>query len=561
MEKVKLSIIVPVYNVEQYVEKCLNSLLEQNSNDYEIIVVDDGSTDNSNKIIEKIIKNKKNAKLYKKRNGGLGSARNYGFSKSNGDYVSFVDSDDWVEKDYVKRILDKINNNKYDLITFNMIGINDGWKDGITRVIYPNFKRMNKHDFLKVCFEPAFACARVYKKSLIESHKFPEENYWFEDMYTMPFILSDSEEMGYINKGLYYYRQRNQSITQSHMNKKSLDVILAWKNGIQNIKREYFDDYIYALYKSIVSFIYFKPEFAEDYLNFYKENKKYFKNNKYIKKAIMKKEIEDISNKKLIPKKIHYFWFGNGKKSEIFEKCYNSWKKYAPDCEIIEWNERNCDINECEYVKEAYENKKWAFVTDYFRLKIIKEYGGIYVDTDTEFTTYIHSLLLNEAFFAFETNNVHAGIFGAVPNNKMITTIFNTYNGEHFINSDGTFNTVNTIPKRISKVLAENTSIRFDGEEQILENNIRIYSADVLTLNMYNDRNIAEHHYEATWWDAKYGIRSYKYDVLEYYFQHTVPSSKNLYINKDLKLRVLFRKIVPYNIRVKLKNILRRLKK
>ena len=106
-----------------------------------------------------------------------------------------------------------------------------------------------------------------------------------------------------------------------------------------------------------------------------------------------KDNFKDILNKNIV-----------SKKGDIFEKCYESWKKYAPDFEIIEWNEANCDVNECAYVKEAYENKKWAYVADYFRIKILKEQGGIYVDTDIEFNNYIHKLILNTSFFAFETN-------------------------------------------------------------------------------------------------------------------------------------------------------------
>ena len=87
---------------------------------------------------------------------------------------------------------------------------------------------------------------------------------------------------------------------------------------------------------------------------------------------------------KKIPKTIHYCWFGKGQKSELMLKCINSWKKYLPDYEIIEWNEDNFDINSNEYVKEAYENKKYAFVTDYVRLYVLLNYGGIYMDTDVE---------------------------------------------------------------------------------------------------------------------------------------------------------------------------------
>ena len=86
----------------------------------------------------------------------------------------------------------------------------------------------------------------------------------------------------------------------------------------------------------------------------------------------------------MIPKVIHYCWFGHSPKPALFQRCIASWKKYCPDYEIIEWNEDNFDISQNDYAREAYEEKKWAFVTDYARLWIVYNHGGIYLDTDVE---------------------------------------------------------------------------------------------------------------------------------------------------------------------------------
>ena len=86
----------------------------------------------------------------------------------------------------------------------------------------------------------------------------------------------------------------------------------------------------------------------------------------------------------MIPKKIHYCWFGGKPLNKLGKKCLKSWKKHFPDYEIIEWNESNFDLNCCQYVKEAYEAKKWAFVSDYVRYKVLYEQGGVYFDTDVE---------------------------------------------------------------------------------------------------------------------------------------------------------------------------------
>lgn len=124
----------------------------------------------------------------------------------------------------------------------------------------------------------------------------------------------------------------------------------------------------------------------------------------------------------MIPKVIHYCWFGGNEKSEIIKQCIASWKKYCPDYEIIEWNESNFDINCCQYVKEAYEAKKWAFVSDYARYKIIYEHGGIYLDTDVELLDNLDKYLIYDTWFPRETQRTfNTGVgFAAIKNNKLI---------------------------------------------------------------------------------------------------------------------------------------------
>lgn len=139
----------------------------------------------------------------------------------------------------------------------------------------------------------------------------------------------------------------------------------------------------------------------------------------------------------MIPKKIHYCWFGRGEKPKLAKKCLDSWKKFCPDYEIIEWNEDNFDINLNPYTKMCYEKKKYAFLSDYVRLLVINEHGGIYFDTDVEVVKSFDDLLNNKAFIGFETDEfVNTGQgFGAEPNlqivNMMITEYDTFLDGKH----------------------------------------------------------------------------------------------------------------------------------
>lgn len=124
----------------------------------------------------------------------------------------------------------------------------------------------------------------------------------------------------------------------------------------------------------------------------------------------------------MIPKKIHYCWFGGNPKPQLVLDCMESWKKFCPDYEIIEWNESNYDVNFCENSRYAYEAKKWAFVSDIARIKIIYEQGGIYLDTDVLLKNSLDDLLCYDAWFATEDIrwiNTGAG-FGAIKGHELL---------------------------------------------------------------------------------------------------------------------------------------------
>lgn len=131
----------------------------------------------------------------------------------------------------------------------------------------------------------------------------------------------------------------------------------------------------------------------------------------------------------MIPKKIHYCWFGHGEKPALAQKCIESWKKYCPDYEIIEWNEDNFDMDYNEYVRYCYENKKWAFLSDFVRLVVIYEQGGIYFDTDVEVIRSFDELIKESAFFGFENNeHVATGLgFGAISGHPTVLQMIKEY--------------------------------------------------------------------------------------------------------------------------------------
>ena len=212
----------------------------------------------------------------------------------------------------------------------------------------------------------------------------------------------------------------------------------------------------------------------------------------------------------MIPKTIHYCWFGGNPKPKLAEKCIASWKKYGPGWEIIEWNESNFDVNQNGYTRMCIEQKKYAFLSDYVRLKVVAEQGGVYFDTDVELLRPIDDLLENEAFFGFETPEyVASGLgFGSTAHGAAIEAMLREYDGL----LDGTQG-VRMCPGLNTAALEKLGLVR-DGSKQTVAGALVL---PVEYLNPYesstgrlrktkNTHSI--HWYNASWMDWKKKLRS-----------------------------------------------------
>lgn len=187
----------------------------------------------------------------------------------------------------------------------------------------------------------------------------------------------------------------------------------------------------------------------------------------------------------MIPKKIHYCWFGRNPLPESAIKCINSWKKYLPDYEITEWNEDNFDVNILPYTKDAYEAKKYAFVSDYARFKILYEHGGLYFDTDVEVIRPMNEIIENGSFLGFEINPctnrpygaVNPGLgMGAEKGTSIYADILDYYTRLNFINEDGSYNTTDAVVNITTRELINAGLTNKDGIQTVA--NITVYPAD-----------------------------------------------------------------------------------
>lgn len=206
-----------------------------------------------------------------------------------------------------------------------------------------------------------------------------------------------------------------------------------------------------------------------------------------------------------IPKIIHYCWFGGAELPEDVQKCIESWKMYCPDYKIIRWDETNFDYNKYRYTKEAYEHKKWAFVSDVARLDIVYHYGGIYLDTDVELVKSLDALLDEPAFMGFERGRkVATGLgFGAEKGNSVIKANLEAYENMLVLLEDGKLN-MPSCPRVTTACLEELGLFREDRYQKL--ENVVVYPSEYFCPMLLEDgsaetteNTVSIHHYFATW--------------------------------------------------------------
>lgn len=238
--KIKVSVIVPVYNVEKFIDKCLNSLVNQTLKEIEIIVVNDGSPDNSQKIIDEYVKKYPDKiKSFIKENGGQGSARNMGMEKAVGEYISFVDSDDWLDLNTLEKMYNLAKKDKSDIVICDMVDHYSNY------TIYHNCTKYNS------VFEVTpSACNKIFRKELIKDFSFLSK-LWYEDFDFTTKILFNTNKISNISEGFYHCNCGHESTMNNNNSKKNLDMIIVVEDIIDYLKKN--DKYD----KNIVSYLIF----------------------------------------------------------------------------------------------------------------------------------------------------------------------------------------------------------------------------------------------------------------------------------------------------------------
>ena len=236
----KISVIVPVYNVEQYLERCVDSIINQTYTNLEIILVNDGSTDNSGKLCDELAKTDERIRVIHKENGGLSDARNRGIDESESDLVGFIDSDDYIDSDMYEVLLKNLNDTDADLSMCALYDVYNNTPEA--QVTNKETWKLSSEQAIKMVMEAKIlsvtAVNKLYRKSLFTDLKF-EVGKIAEDAFIMIKLLDKCEKIVATNEKKYYYVHRENSITTQKFSTKFLNVIEAYEQNSNIISEKY----------------------------------------------------------------------------------------------------------------------------------------------------------------------------------------------------------------------------------------------------------------------------------------------------------------------------------
>ena len=294
MTKELISIIVPVYNVEKYLRKCVDSIVNQTYKNLEIILVDDGATDSSGEICDELEKLDNRIKVYHKENGGLSDARNYGVARATGSYIGFVDSDDYIDAEMYEKLYEAIIKEDADVAECNLKIVYPERVEWFTTKKYYQVctKQEYLEEYLKIEKIFGSACVRLTKTDIAKKLKFPVGKL-YEDTYYAYDLIGIAEKYVLMNNSYYNYLMRENSITNAKFNPRIFDLIEIVEKFHVNVYRNYpslkeaADCRKMYAYFSVLNSVLLEEDFKNNtfylqIINYFKENYKKLLNNKYI---------------------------------------------------------------------------------------------------------------------------------------------------------------------------------------------------------------------------------------------------------------------------------------
>ena len=466
--KPKVSVIMPVYNVEKYLRQCMDSVVNQTLRDIEIICVDDGSTDGSLEILMEYAAHDSRITVLRQQNMRAGAARNAGLAIARGEYLSFLDSDDFFEPNMLQLLVAKITETRSDIVMCDCFLYNDAEKRDEcvewtlrSELVKRTFSCVNLPNDI-FTLSNCWVWNRLYKHSFIKNNNIRFQNLGVaNDTYFSCIATASAKKISVLDKRLIHYRTKQakkQSVTSSEFRQRfPTDLLKCFYDIYVKLKKIRVYDIIKSSYLRVaVEHMYWSRNaflddenlytqfcefFAKHYGEVFDTNLPFDINELNRKYTVLRNILVDYGVFKEIPKRIFYVWGANEPKRPEVQKCINSWLKFLPYYEIAEINDDSVhyfnfkqELKDNRWFRTVYNRKMWAYVADYIRVKALYQNGGIYFDTDVSVVQNMDKFLSDPAFVGMQMSSidgksdwVEPAICGAQKGNKFFKQIVEFY--------------------------------------------------------------------------------------------------------------------------------------
>ena len=477
-----ISVLIPVYNSAEHLRLCMNSLINQSFEDYEIIAVNNGSEDNSLEILEEYAQEYPDKVFVYtiEHSNFVGTGRNYGISKARGQYLYICDSDDIVEKHALTWLHGRAEYYKADVVYgyFNFVNLQNNTvkimgRDG-ERAVTTGELILTGADYWR----------RLYKKSLIDEviekvGPIPE-NTNFDDVAWLPVVHSYAKVIRSADRPIYNYFRRTQSTVGGYSPNVVEYSIISEQYAMDNCNpkyREYAELYVARRIKNnLISRWIYTDKLVEQI----KKNWDVFSKNKLItgEKDLYNKlsDYNELADEPM-PETIYLNGFGAGFSDDdinsVKEKAFN-------ECNCVVLNESNCDVNKNRFTKEAYKNSEFKLLGAYFALENIYENGGIYITKNIDIERPFNSLRYFNAFFAYKNiTEFSEEIFGGIKGNPVIKSIINTFVEERYKNI------FMPLGERITNIICVKYGVKMNGTTDLFSNGFALLGPSVTVADTY----------------------------------------------------------------------------
>lgn len=479
-EHIKVSVIIPVYNVENYLEKAVDSVLAQTLKDLEIILVDDGSSDASGKICDTYVQNAPDKiRVIHKKNDGLGMARNSGIELAKGEYIAFLDSDDEVHADMYKAMYEKAKEEDFDMVFCDVEIIYVAEQRKTVVETYPE-SRIDVPDYIAHGNNITYSVNKLYKRKIWQENRY--EKMLFEDIALIPCLVTKYPHIGYVKKPFYQYYRRPNTISTT-VTGEMVDIIRAFRSFLDNSNPSYKDEVVYCTAKQLYWNMYqSRTLFGADFVSLIQKYKKDFLLNPYLEKDKKMQKILDCIDEDVIPETFILANF-HGDIPASYEEML---KEHFPAANVVLADAHAFKKTSLPTsVQTALEEGKTEYVEEYYALLTLYEQGGIVLFPYMKANLRLKMLRFNKVFFGFEDEeNLTAGCFGAQKGDYVIQALLDTYREEHIYNQ-----AFLPLKERIRDFLILYFNLNPNGKNQLLKNHVRVYLPSILSYDMKDEEN------------------------------------------------------------------------